>query len=95
MPHLIMRLIARQADIDHIAACVGRLHGVRRIEQVEDLSPQMGRQNPASESRPADAHPTLHSLDIHVAESAQMNAIRHAAEDAASQRHITAEFIEA
>jgi hypothetical protein len=93
MPHLIMRLIARQADIDHIAACVGGMRGVQRIEQVDDLSPQMGRQSPATECRPADSRPTLHSLDIHVAGSESIDAIRRAAEEAAGECGITAEFV--
>ncbi|MBE1161830.1 hypothetical protein [Dyella acidiphila] len=94
MPHLLMRLIANRTDLEHIAAHIRGLHGVQNIAQADDLVPQMGRQSPATVARPADAHPTLHSLDIQLDDDNALHAVRRAAQAACAQRGIEPEFIE-
>jgi hypothetical protein len=94
MQHLSIRLIARRSDIDAIITALCGVEGVQHIKLVDDLMPQMGENSPATTARPADLHPMLRSLEIELADTAPITAVRNAAEWAARERGIEPEFVE-
>jgi hypothetical protein len=94
MHYLTLRLIARRSDIDFIITALCSVDGIESIRLVDDLLPQMGEESPATIARPADLHPTLHSIEIELADATQTASVRSAAESAARERGIEPEFIE-